>query len=407
VIYRDIFVRLSITLVSLILTVLGTGQGQNSSILAQDEEEIPIDIVIESDILTIVIPPTDINPLDGMYFVYFDETSESDETTSLESLSNNLRSSSMPPNFPEGVCLILRTSNSDGISPSECNNVGDTILVEVASNDVFWYNDFRREEINFRVGWSDLDNVEFCNVSDGACKILTTFPIIDCHLEVEQELALIDIDQTVNLTPVNITTDGPAPREIELEPFSLTRTEITVDQYRAFLDSNCSLLGASLPGLITPNTPGNHPITGIAPQLAEEFCKAQFGENATLPTNAQWEVAATWEVEEPRNRCTSNIDNECVDPEAWNQRSDILDSPMFLPVDTDSRDHPLGLQYVFGNVAEMVRTDETSESQQDTYVAKGGHVWSTSLDELVPWEELPLTGNTEFIGFRCVINHNE
>jgi hypothetical protein len=135
-------------------------------------DAVSIEFVAEEEILTIVISPTNANPLDDMYFIHFDETSGSDETTSLESLSNNLRSSSMPPNFPQGVCLILRTSNSDGISPSRCNNVGDTVLVEVASNDVFWYNDFRREKVNFRVGWSDLDSVEFCDISvDGYCSL--------------------------------------------------------------------------------------------------------------------------------------------------------------------------------------------------------------------------------------------
>jgi formylglycine-generating enzyme required for sulfatase activity len=87
-------------------------------------------------------------------------------------------------------------------------------------------------------------------------------------------------------------------REVTLSPFWIDETEVTNDQYRLCVESGaCSEPFKD----IAYNDParGDHPVTFVTWEQADAYCAwiaSETGWNAHLPTEAQWEKAASWDA---------------------------------------------------------------------------------------------------------------
>lgn len=79
--------------------------------------------------------------------------------------------------------------------------------------------------------------------------------------------------------------DGPA-HEVSIKPFSMSKTEVTVAQYKNF----CSLKGRAMPPAPSYGWIDDNPIVNVTWDEARSYCEWVGGR---LPTEAEWEYAAS------------------------------------------------------------------------------------------------------------------
>lgn len=193
--------------------------------------------------------------------------------------------------------------------------------------------------------------------------------------------------------------------EITLNPFSITRTEITNAQYLAF----CEVSGNKLPqdprwqGLYMRDYP-NHPVVGVSWGDATEYCKwlsGVLGKDVRLPTEAEWEYAAqgalpgtTLELAArellPTTRVASYPPNEKglfdMLGNVWEWCSD-WHSPQYY--------------------SESPKENPTGPEEGEFKVIRGGS-WAESLNASRPSHRnraLP-KGGSPIVGFRVIINES-
>jgi formylglycine-generating enzyme len=164
-----------------------------------------------------------------------------------------------------------------------------------------------------------------------------------------------------------------------IQPFRLDVVEVTLERWRAC--SSCGPLQGQ-PGL---------PVTNVAPEQAEAFCRSQHGR---LPTAAEWVWAAAGSAARRYpwgssglvcRRAAFGLDQgPCAKlggPELAGSRPDGAS--------------PEGVLDLAGNVAEWAREGPA------VYAARGGSFRSTSAAELKSWAALAVSSKTPYIGFRC------
>ncbi len=86
--------------------------------------------------------------------------------------------------------------------------------------------------------------------------------------------------------------------EVILSPFWIDETEVTNDQYRLCVESGACSEPFRDTAYGDP-AQGDHPVTFVTWEQADAYCAwiaAETGWNAHLPTEAQWEKAASWDA---------------------------------------------------------------------------------------------------------------
>lgn len=174
----------------------------------------------------------------------------------------------------------------------------------------------------------------------------------------------------------------PPPYDIEIAPFEMSRTEVTVRQYRSCVEAGaCADQGITIPTSRCNWGKGDrddHPMNCLSRDDAKAFGE-WLGDGARLPSEAEWEWAARgrdqarvypW-GDTPGPSCRRVVMKEhksgCGEESTWKVCSR---SPL-----GDSRD---GVCDLSGNVAEMIE-DHFSRTYDD--LPRDGSARSSKLDQ--------------------------
>lgn len=184
---------------------------------------------------------------------------------------------------------------------------------------------------------------------------------------------------TFDMGPPQSVTEGKAPQRVQVSPFFLDRTEVTV---AAYLDcvraKGCT---ASRPGEgcnATAKKPRlQHPMNCITQGQADQYCAAQ---GKRLPSAAEWEFAA---------RGTDGREypwgNDAAGEQlCWQARSGGLDETTCPVGSFPDGSSPFGALDMAGNVAEWTSTEVTGAAAPGGFSTRGGSYLFDPLDRAEP-----------------------
>jgi len=197
--------------------------------------------------------------------------------------------------------------------------------------------------------------------------------------------------------------EGPQ-REVTVKPFSISKTEITVGQWRACIE------GGGCNGYRNPlGTDDTLPVAAISWKDAEAYAKwlsSETGKSWRLPTEAEWEYAA-------RGGTTT--------PYWWGEKFDATKAPRDKVREAGSLpENTFGLQGMLGNVSEWTQdcyvngytdapTDGSAVTSGDCSrrVVRGGSVKSSpSAHRAANRARLSVSTRDRQYGFRVVLSEN-
>lgn len=197
--------------------------------------------------------------------------------------------------------------------------------------------------------------------------------------------------------------EGPQ-REVTVKPFSISKTEITVGQWRACVeDGGCN-------GYRNPLTAEDAmPAAAVSWRDAEAYVKwlsAETGKSWRLPTEAEWEYAAR---------------GGTATPYWWGEKFDAAKAPRDKVREAASLpENTFGLQGMLGNVSEWTQdcyvngytdapTDGSAVTSGDCSrrVVRGGSVKSSpSAHRAANRARLPVSTRDRQYGFRVVLSED-
>lgn len=197
--------------------------------------------------------------------------------------------------------------------------------------------------------------------------------------------------------------EGPQ-REVTVKPFSISKTEITVGQWRACVE------GGGCNGYRNPLTAEDAmPAAAISWKDAEAYVKwlsAETGKSWRLPTEAEWEYAAR---------------GGTATPFWWGEKFDAAKAPRDKVREAASLpENTFGLQGMLGNVSEWTQdcyvngytdapTDGSAVTSGDCSrrVVRGGSVRSSpSAHRAANRARLPVSTRDRQYGFRVVLGED-
>jgi len=184
---------------------------------------------------------------------------------------------------------------------------------------------------------------------------------------------------TFDMGPPESVTEGKPPQRVQVSPFFLDRTEVTVAAYLACARAKgCT---ASKPGEgcnATAKKPRlQHPMNCITKGQAEQYCAAQ---GKRLPSSAEWEFAA---------RGTDGRDypwgNDAAGEQlCWQHRTGGLNENTCPVGAFPGGASPFGALDMAGNVAEWTSTEVTGAVLPGAFSTRGGSYVFDPLDRAEP-----------------------
>jgi hypothetical protein len=175
-----------------------------------------------------------------------------------------------------------------------------------------------------------------------------------------------------------------APRPIEVGPFELDATEMTLQRWRT-----CARAGACVP---RPVSEPGLPVSEVSPEQAQRCCAFYGGR---LPTGDEWLFAATGEAQRRfpwgqsglvcRRAAFGLVRGPCAEGAA---------GPDLVGARPDGAT-PEGALDMAGNVAEWTRESDGS------YLARGGSYRSRAPSQLKSWAVERPARPARHVGFRC------
>jgi len=194
--------------------------------------------------------------------------------------------------------------------------------------------------------------------------------------------------------------------EVHLDGFWIDRYEVTNEQYLDFVRQSGHARPQPWGATWPPNDLAKLPAVGM-PWDDMEACCRWYGKR--LPTVLEWERAARY----PDNRLYPGGDvpptglptadaNQRI-AMSLSEREPIrrVYADLSRPVDSDMNPSALGLDYVFGNVAEMTSTVEMTDRTHAVYFKGGSWMDSPQAWDLGRIEGCPVDRGMINIGFRC------
>jgi len=156
-----------------------------------------------------------------------------------------------------------------------------------------------------------------------------------------------------------IMGDDYGPREarpahaVTLPDFSISRYPITALEYAAYIGDTNRQVPGLWPSPVRWLEEGNHPVGGVSWRDAMGYCEwlsQQTKQHLRLPTEAEWEKAATW-IAETGVKLMYPWGND-FDPAYANTAESLI--AQLTPVDAYRvvGDSPYGVSDMFGNIAE-------------------------------------------------------
>jgi formylglycine-generating enzyme required for sulfatase activity len=141
--------------------------------------------------------------------------------------------------------------------------------------------------------------------------------------------------------------------ELTLSDFWISRYPITALQYAIYVIKTRRSLPRFWPDRVRWLEQGNHPVGGVSWHEALAYCTwlgEQIGRQVRLPTEAEWEKAATWEATKGDKR-SYPWGNE-FDPAYANTVESLIGTITPVEMYRIVGDSPYGVSDLFGNVAE-------------------------------------------------------
>lgn len=167
-------------------------------------------------------------------------------------------------------------------------------------------------------------------------------------------------------------------RQIKVENgFWMGKTEVTQAAYERVMGTNPSRYQGPL-----------HPVEQVDWQSARSYCSAV---GMRLPTESEWEFAASGGVNAPRYGLLDSI--AWYDPNSGDSTHDVA----------QKAPNAYGLFDMLGNVWEWV--EDSSDADPHRKIMKGGSFYNIARDLRVPNRETPVEDlRHRNVGFRCVGN---
>lgn len=181
--------------------------------------------------------------------------------------------------------------------------------------------------------------------------LLILFTISITHLSAQTYPEMIEVQGgtfTMGDTEMEGYEDEQPAHEVTLNTFSISKTPITVAQYRAY----CKATGKSMPVTPTWGWIDNHPIVNVSWHDAvayTDWLADKMDKNYRLPTEAEWEYAARGGNQSKGNKYAGA---RSLDGVGW--YGENLETGSTHPV-AQKRANELGIYDMIGNVREWCR----------------------------------------------------
>lgn len=205
-------------------------------------------------------------------------------------------------------------------------------------------------------------------------------------------------------------------KTLRVDRFEMAKYPVTVAQYDAFISDggyeypkwweDSEEYSYNEPKELPSFSGANHPRVNVSLHEALAFCRwlsDRTGDNITLPTEAQWQLAAHGADEKQSYPWGDNWDSSrCNYDKNHNGTTSVLHHE-----GKDGGESPFGIVDMAGNVYEWTLTRYKYESDSSiikSYALKGG-AWDDGVanDMHIRYRIIfPDVMSTEYIGFRCI-----
>jgi serine/threonine-protein kinase len=194
------------------------------------------------------------------------------------------------------------------------------------------------------------------------------------------------------------TLDAPV-HAVAIAPFAIGKTEVTVGEYREYLDSEKARAPFSDPR--EPERRPKQPVVNVTREEAEAYCRWRYPKGGRLPTEAEWEWAA--------RGADGNLypygplyKKECTHGPR----------PSRKPVDVDALPAcgatPAGVIGLSGNVWEWTSSPASAYPGSSLpapppgfFVVRGGSAFNQAAEEVTATTRSFVNAPNPLLGFRC------